>query len=94
MSLPDQGEIFSILMNASRSLVKRPKILSIPILSLVDLPNQNVKYRVGQDTYYSPLEDKGVEVTSRSLSRRNMDSQLLFQLRRSRMRGEERFPKA
>ncbi len=32
MSLPDQGEVFAIPMNASRSLVKRPKIFSTPVL--------------------------------------------------------------
>ena len=40
MSLPDQGEVFAIPMNASRSSVKRPKIFWIPILSQVDLPTR------------------------------------------------------
>ncbi len=32
MSLPDQGEVFAIPVNASWSLVKRPKIFSTPVL--------------------------------------------------------------
>ncbi len=38
MALPDQGEVFAIPVNASRRLVKKPKIFLIPILPWVDLP--------------------------------------------------------
>ncbi len=38
MSLLDQGEVFAIPVNASRSLVKRPKIFSTPVLPQDDLP--------------------------------------------------------
>jgi hypothetical protein len=38
ISLPDQGEVFAIPVNATRSLVKRPKIFLIPILPQWDLP--------------------------------------------------------
>ncbi len=38
MSLLNQGEVFAIPVNASRSLVKRPKIFSTPVLPQDNLP--------------------------------------------------------
>ncbi len=41
MSLPDQGEVFAIPVNTSRSLVKRPKIFSTLVLPQDNLPYAN-----------------------------------------------------
>ncbi len=38
ISFPDKGEVYAIPVSASRSLVKRPKIFSIPVLPRDELP--------------------------------------------------------
>ncbi len=77
MTLPQQGGVFVILVGATNSSIKRPKVFFKSYPPSSKSPLQCVQQGVGRDAYNASSLGQGVEIPSRSLPRRVVDSQRL-----------------